>query len=69
MKARTLKIEASGDFFAGDIRPKIRISGKWLERAGFRPGHRVELSMLEPGALTLRFVEVAPEAILTCPKT
>ena len=57
MKTRTLKIEAAGDFFAGKVCPKIRFSGKWLERAGFQPGHRVELSMLEPGTLVLRFVE------------
>lgn len=69
MNKRTLKIESTGDFFTGNIRPKIRISGKWLERAGFRPGHRVELSMLEPGALTLRFVEAASDDVSICPKT
>jgi hypothetical protein len=69
MKARSLKIEAVGDFFTGKIQPKIRLSGKWLERAGFRPGHRVELSMPEPGALTLRFVEVASNPVGDCPKT
>ena len=61
MNARTLKIEETGDFFQGKVTPKIRLSGKWLERAGFKPGHRVELSWIAPGLLTLRFVEVAKE--------
>jgi hypothetical protein len=33
---RTLKIEADGDRWKG-IKPKIRLMGRWLERAGFRP--------------------------------
>jgi len=57
MNARTLKIEATGDFWRGKVAPKIRISGRWLERAGFKPGHRVELLVNEPGSITLRFVE------------
>ncbi len=34
---RTLKIEADGDFWKGLIKPKIRIKGHWLERAGSTP--------------------------------
>lgn len=63
MKARNLKIEATGDFWCGKIRPKIRLSGHWLERAGFRAGHRVEVQITESGLLTLRFLATAtPEA-------
>jgi hypothetical protein len=54
--ARTLAIEATGDFFRGQITPKIRLAGRWLERAGFKPGHRVEVLTEQPGTLTLRFV-------------
>ena len=60
MKARTLKIEATGDFFRRKISPKIRLTGRWLERAGFKPGHRVEVELLETGCLKLRFVESEP---------
>jgi hypothetical protein len=64
MSARTLKIEATGDFFAGKVKPKIRLCGKWLEQAGFKPGERVELVMTEPGTLTLRAVAPLPENLL-----
>lgn len=60
MKARTLKIEATGDFWAGQVKPKIRPTGRWLERAGFRPGHRVEVRQDQPGTLTLCFCECPP---------
>ena len=60
MNTRTLKIEAAGDFALGKVQPKIRLTGRWLERAGFKPGHRVEVRLLEPGTLALHFVE-APQ--------
>jgi hypothetical protein len=56
MNARNLAIEQTGDFFRGKVTPKIRLAGRWLERAGFKPGHRVEVRIDEPGILTLRFV-------------
>ena len=60
-QARSLAIEASGDFFRRKVTPKIRLSGKWLELAGFRPGHRVQVIIEEPGHLRLRFLEQAKE--------
>ena len=57
MSNRTLRIERTGDFWRGKITPKIRLTGQWLERAGFKPGHRVEVLSNESGTLTLRFVE------------
>lgn len=56
-KARTLKIEAIGDFALRKIKPRIRLSGQWLEQAGFKPGHRVEISLSKPGELSLQFKE------------
>lgn len=56
MNTRTLKVEAVGDFFRGQVSPKIRLAGQWLERAGFKPGHRVEVQISQPGTLTLRFL-------------
>jgi hypothetical protein len=58
-----LKIEADGDFFKGTIKPKIRIMGRWLERAGFSPGNRVEVKCLAPGIIELR----APPSIVAPP--
>ena len=57
MKARSLKIEATGDFFRRKVAPKIRLTGRWLERAGFKPGHRVQVELLKTGCLKLQFVE------------
>jgi len=56
-KARTLKIEAVGDFAGHQVKPRIRLGGQWLEKAGFKPGHRVEISSLKPGELSLQFKE------------
>ena len=51
---RTLKIEADGDFFRRRIKPKIRLTGRWLERAGFKPDTRVSVTCLAPGIIELR---------------
>ncbi len=55
MSARRLKIEADGDPWKG-VKPKIRLLGRWLERAGFPPGHHVQVTCLAPGILELRSV-------------
>ena len=56
MKPRNLKIEASGDFWRGKVTPKIRLTGQWLERAGFKHGNRVEVRLDKLGKLTLQIV-------------
>jgi hypothetical protein len=58
MNTRNLKIETAGDFWNGKVSPKIRLSGQWLERAGFKSGNRVVVQISEPGILTLRFLEL-----------
>lgn len=52
--ARTLKIEADGDSWKGPIKPKIRLMGCWLERAGFSPGNRVHVTCIARGLIELR---------------
>ena len=59
-KRRSLKIEAVGDSFYRKIKPRIRLTGHWLEQAGFKPGHRAEINVSGPGELTLQFKEDAP---------
>jgi hypothetical protein len=54
---RTLKIEAVGDFAYRKIKSRIRLSGHWLEKAGFKPGHRAEIHESRAGELTLQFKE------------
>jgi hypothetical protein len=51
---RTLKIEEEGDRFRGRVKPKIRLMGRWLERAGFKPGTRVSIRCLGSGVMELR---------------
>ena len=51
---RTLKIEAAGDFWRGQIKPKIRLTGRWLKQAGFTPGARVQIICVAPGVIELR---------------
>ncbi len=60
MNRRTLKIEATGDFWNRRVKPRIRLCGQWLERAGFKPGQHVEVHLLKPGELTLQCKEQAP---------
>ena len=57
---RRLKIEEAGDFWRGLTIPKIRLMGRWLERAGFLPGERVRVTCVAPGVIELR----APNALL-----
>ncbi len=56
---RRLKIEVEGDFWKGGTKPKIRLVGRWLERAGFRPGHRVHVLCVAPGRIELRFADAS----------
>ena len=52
---RRLKVEGCGDIWKGQIKPKIRLTGRWLERAGFVPGYCVTVTSVAPGLLELRF--------------
>ena len=54
---RELKIESTGDFYKGQVKPKIRISGIWLEKAGFKPGGRVSLKCVAPGIIEMHATE------------
>ncbi len=64
MKPRTLKIETTGDFWRGQVKPKIRLTGQWLERAGFKPGNRVVVHISQPGTITLQFVDQTKDCSL-----
>ena len=63
-QTRSLAVEAFWDFSREREIPRIRLAGKWLEQAGFRPGHRVEIVIEQPGSLSLRFVEQGKETAL-----
>lgn len=57
---RTLKVEADGDEWIGGIKPKIRLRGHWLERAGFKPGSRVSVTCVASGVMELRSNDTPP---------
>ena len=59
MSFRTLQIEEEGDRWKGKIKPMIRLKGYWLERAGFKPGHRVSVKCVAPGVIELCSGDVA----------
>ena len=52
--SRTIKIEEDGDFWKNRTKPKIRLIGRWLERAGFSPGGHVHVTCVAPGLIELR---------------
>ena len=55
---RKLKIEADGDPWKGLTKPKIRLTGRWLERAGFSSGSHVHVTCIAPGVIELRCRDV-----------
>lgn len=65
--SRTLKIEEGGDRYKGGIKPKIRLIGNWLRRAGFNPGGRVTVSFLGEGVITLTTYEKLGDGCLQIP--
>ena len=60
---RTLKIEPLGDPWRRKLFAGIRLKGRWLVRAGFRPGRRVTVIVSSPGSLQLRIVPESPTAV------
>jgi hypothetical protein len=60
-KTRKLKIEEAGDIWKG-FKPKLRIMGRWLERAGFKPGNHVQIICTSPGVMEVRSLEPANAA-------
>lgn len=66
---RRLKIEADGDFWKGLTKPKIRLTGHWLEQAGFKPGHHVHVTCVAPGVIELRSPHNLPTSEMTTTPT
>ena len=57
-RVRRLKIEEHGDGWNGLLKPKIRLMGRWLEKAGFKPGSHVHITCIAPGVLQLRSTDL-----------
>ena len=56
MRSRILTIEKTGDAYAGEVGPRFRLAGRWLEKAGFKPGHRVQVEWIDDGDISLRLI-------------
>ena len=56
-KPRVLKVLDSGDHYRKDVKPQIRLEGKWLLLAGLLPEDRIEVSNPQPGILVLRAIK------------
>ena len=57
---RTIKIEDIGDPRSGKLFAGIRLKGRWLAQAGFRPGFRAAVIVQASGVLQLRIVPQSP---------
>lgn len=53
VEQRRLKVYETGDKWRGGLLPQIRLQGKWLQRAGFVPGSRLQVQV-EPGRLIIQ---------------
>lgn len=58
---RTLKIEADGDGWMGKIKPKLRLTGHWLEKAGFRPGTYASVTCVSTGVIQIHSLRDSSE--------
>jgi len=59
---RRLKIEEHGDSGKGLLKPKIRLIGHWLEKAGFKPGNHVHVVCVSPGVLQLQSADTPTQS-------
>jgi len=54
VKKRVLKVADIGDHFKKQVKPQIRLEGKWLLAAGMTPESHVEVISSNVGELILR---------------
>src|SRR5260221_8417865 len=63
MRSNVRKLKVEEKFtYVGKLRscPAVRLKGKWLEAAGFRPGKYLELAVISQGVLELRIINERP---------
>jgi len=54
---RKLTVQDIGDYFRKEVKPQIRLQGKWLLKAGLRPGKQVQITNPQPGVLIVKCLE------------
>jgi hypothetical protein len=56
-KPRTLKVQDVGDYFRKEVKPLIRLQGKWLLAAGLKPETHVHITNPQPGVLIVKSLD------------
>lgn len=57
LSSRTLKVQNVGDYFRKEVKPQIRLQGKWLLSAGLRPDSLVRITNPRPGVLIVKSLD------------
>ena len=53
LKSHVLKVLDVGDYHRKEVKPQIRLEGKWLAGAGIQPGNFVKITSPQPGILVI----------------
>ena len=53
LKSHVLKVLDVGDYHRKEVKPQIRLEGKWLAGAGIQPGQFVKITNPQPGILVI----------------
>ena len=51
---RKLTVQDTGDYFRKEVKPQVKLQGKWLLNAGLKPGHQVHITNPQPGVLIVK---------------
>ena len=54
---RTLKVLNVGDYFRKEVKPQIKLQGKWLLAAGLKPDSHVRITNPSPGVLIIKSLD------------
>ena len=57
-KPRMLKVQDVGDYFRKEVKPQIRLQGKWLLAAGMKPETHVSITNPQPGVIVVKSLEI-----------
>lgn len=56
-RPRKLKVQDVGDYYQKEVKPQIRLQGKWLLNAGLKPGQQVHITNPQPGVLIVKCLD------------
>jgi len=56
-KPRVLRVQNIGDFYRKEVKPQVRLQGKWLLNAGLQPGSKVQITNPRIGELVIKSLD------------